>query len=155
MRRLLILVWVISGISCSEEKIIVPYEFSKVFTGEIKKTWKVKFFEETLDGKVIDTFNVACGSDDLYTFHNDFDHTFEAKTGSNKCNNPPEADTIKDIWTFSNASSTLTMILPLFDPETRLPFIVREVNKDNMELEIFFDGNASSYRIHFDVTDED
>ena len=47
------------------------------------------------------------------------------------------------------------MILPIF-ADNSLPFIVREAEEDDMEVEIFFDEtNTSSYRIHFEAIDEE
>ena len=47
------------------------------------------------------------------------------------------------------------MVLPIL-AENALPFIVREAEGDDMEIEIFFDEtNTSSYRIHFEAIDEE
>ncbi len=153
--KLILLVLIASSLSCKDEITPTPYTYTKVFTGENSKTWKVKFLEETLDGEVIETFTIDCASDDKYIFYNNTDRRYEAITGNSKCfDNPEEADTIIDTWTFNNGFATITMILPFFDPEFSFPFIVREVESDKMELEIFFGENRSSYRIHFDATDE-
>ena len=158
MKRIILLILLAtSGFSCSEKTDPQPYTYSKVFTGETKKTWKVTFLEETLNGEIVDTFTVGCGTDDEYIFYNNSEHTFEVITGNNKCDTAPEEpDTIKDTWTFSNASATLTMILPFFTSDQSLPMIVRKVKGDKMELEIFLDEkNTSSYRVHFDAIDEE
>jgi hypothetical protein len=78
-------------------------------------------------------------------------------SGINKCNGVSEPNTISDTWTFTNSSATLTMILllPGFPFDSSLPFIVRDADSDEMELEIFVnDDNSESYRIHFEVVDE-
>jgi hypothetical protein len=143
------------ALACSEEFVPVPYTYTKVFTGENSKTWKIKFLEETLDGKIIDRFSVSCASDDRYKFYGNTEHKFEALTGTQKCSGTTEPNTIEDTWTFTNSSATLTMILPFFSPDSSVPLIVRDVDKDEMELEIFFnEGNTGSYRIHFEVVDE-
>ena len=47
------------------------------------------------------------------------------------------------------------MILPIFS-DSALPFTVKEVDGDDMEVEIFFDEtNTGSYRIHFEAIDEE
>jgi hypothetical protein len=144
---------IVSG--CTEEIIPTPYTYSKFFTGENSKTWKLKIIEETLDGKVIDRFPLACATDDRYTFFAATGHAYEALTGTNKCSSS-ELDVIENVWTFNNASATLTMLLPFFSTDGSLPFIVREVDKSGMKLEIFLDeANTNSYRIHFDVVSED
>ncbi len=141
-------------VSCTEEVTPTPYKYTTVFTGENSKTWKVKFLEYTLDGKVDETFNVACATDDKYTFYANSERGYKATTGSKKCSTD-ESDVINDSWSFNNASATLTMVLPFFT-ESSLPFIVRAARKNKMELEIFLDEkNTSSYRIHFEATDED
>lgn len=145
---------VLLGLSCSEELVPKPYTFTQIFTGEVKKTWVIKFFEETLNGEVTDTFSVECAEDDLYTFYNDVEHSFEVETKSKKCYSPAEAGIIQDTWVYTPGSSTLSMIIPVFSPDISLPFIVRQVENNKMELEIFFDNNTASYRIHFSAIEE-
>ena len=139
--------------SCSEEVLPTPYEYTKIFTGENSKTWKLKFLEQTLNGDVEETFNVDCGSDDQYTFYANAERAYKVTTGTKKCD-ADEADVIDDSWSFNNASATLTMILPFFT-DSSLPFIVREAKKNKLELEFFLDQeNTSSYRIHLELSDE-
>lgn len=139
--------------SCSEEITPTPYEYTKVFTGENSKTWKLKFIEYTLDGAVDETFNLSCASDDQYVFYAGSERAYQATTGTQKCSSD-ESNVINDTWSFNNASATLTMVLPFFT-ESALPFIVREAKKKKLEIEIFLDEeNTSSYRMHFESTDE-
>ncbi|MBL7858363.1 MAG: hypothetical protein JNM57_11795 [Cyclobacteriaceae bacterium] len=140
------------SVSCSEELTPTPYTYTQFFTGENSKTWKIKFFEETSNGNIVDRFSVACTSDDQYIFYAGADRLFETTSGSRKCSD--EAGLISDSWTFSNATATLTMILPVFSPDFSLPFIVKKLDKKDMVLEIFFDDDAGSYRIHFEATAE-
>jgi hypothetical protein len=141
--------------SCTEEIKPTPYTYTTIFTGENSKTWKLKFLEETLNGDVIETFNIACAADDKYIFYANTERLYEAVTGSQKCNTD-EASVITNTWSFNNASATLAMLLPFFTTEGSIPFIVREVKSNKMELEYFFDDeNTQSYRIHFDAIDED
>ncbi|MBL7865022.1 MAG: hypothetical protein JNK10_09115 [Cyclobacteriaceae bacterium] len=153
--RLFISIMLVFGLGCSEDVTVKPYTYTKFFTGEVKKTWKISFLEETLNGEVIDSFTVNCSTDDEYVFYNNFEHTFEVHTGSKKCESPSEAALITDTWSFTNASATLSLILPIFTTDFALPAIVREAGNDKMELELFFDNDKSSYRIHFAATDED
>jgi hypothetical protein len=147
-------VLLVSALSCSEELVPTPYTYTKVFTGEKSKTWKIKFLEETFEGKVIDRFPLSCAADDKYTFYAKNEHTFEVLTGTLKCDSTEPA-LIKDVWTFTNASATLTMILPFFSVNSAIPLIVRTADDDEMVLEIFLDEeNKGSYRIHFEVIDE-
>ena len=141
------------GASCSEEVTPKPFIFSKLFTGEHNKTWKVKFFEETLDGNVVDRFTIGCVNDDQYIFYANPERSMDFKSGSGKCFNPAEPSLVTDTWSYQSGTATLTMLLPIF-ADIPLPFTVRKVNEDDLELEIFFDDNAS-YRIHFDATHEE
>lgn len=139
--------------ACSEDVLPTPYEYTKIFTGETSKTWKLKFLEQTLNGEVEETFNVSCGSDDSYTFYANAERAYKVTTGTKKCDTG-EADVIDDAWSFNNSSATLTMILPFFR-DSSLPFIVREAKKNKLELEIFLDQeNTSSYRIHLEASNE-
>jgi len=143
-------------LSCSEDIVPSPYTYTKVFTGENSKTWAVKFLEETLDGKVIDRFTISCASDDKYIFYANAERKYEALTGTKKCYATPEANKIENVWSFTNSTATLTMLLPFFSTTTAYPFIVREADSNTMELEIFLDeANTQSYRIHFESIAED
>lgn len=140
--------------SCSEDLEPTPYTYTKIFTGENNKTWKFNLFEETLNGKVIDRFQVSCASDDRFIFYANTEHLFEASLGSKKCYDDELALTT-DTWSFNNATATLTMVLPLLY-DGPLPYIVREADEDDMEVEIFFDeASTGSYRIHFEAVDEE
>jgi len=145
---------VLTVISCSEELKPTPYTYTKIFTGENNKTWKIKLFEETLNGEVIDKFLPSCASDDKFKFYANTEHLFEAVSGSRKCAED-EPDVTSDSWSFSNANATLTMVLPIF-ADNSLPFFVREADEDDMKVEIFLDEtNTASYRIHFEKVDEE
>jgi hypothetical protein len=126
--------------SCTEQITPTPYSYTKVFTGENSKTWVVKFLEFTINGEVDDTFTLECDAKHLYTFYANGERSYKAVAGSDKCS-ADDADVITDSWSFNNASATLTIVLPFFT-DSSLPFIVRE-------------GNTTSYRIHFESTDED
>jgi hypothetical protein len=153
-RYLLFSICLIVAMGCSEEFTPTPYNYTKVFTGENNKTWKIILFEETLNDEVVEKFLPSCVSDDRYVFFANSEHTLEAASGSRKCFED-EADITTDTWSFSNATATLTMILPIL-ADNALPFIVREAEGDDMEIEIFFDEtNTSSYRIHFEAIDEE
>ena len=144
----------LGALSCTEENIPKPFVYSKVFTGDISKTWKVKFLEVTTKGQVDDTFTLPCDADHQYTFYANAERAFKVTAGANKCSDT-DADVINDAWGFNNATATLSMVLPFFTSSS-LPFIVREAKKNKMELEIFLDeANTSSYRIHFEPTQED
>jgi hypothetical protein len=154
LRYFLVSICLMAAVGCSEEFTPTPYTYSKLFTGENNKTWKIKLFEETLDGKIIDKFMPSCLTDDRYVFYANSERSFQAISGSRKCFED-EADVTTNSWSFTNATATLIMVLPLFGDDP-IPFKVREADEDDMEAELFFDElNTSSYRIHFEATDEE
>jgi len=138
--------------SCSEEITPKPFTYPKLFTGEHSKTWKVVLFEETFDSKVVDRFTIPCVADDRYIFYANPERKTECKSGSNRCD-PSDPSVFTDSWSYQSGTATLTMLLPIF-ADFSLPFIVRDLDDDDMVLEIFFE-DGGSYRIHFDAIDED
>lgn len=146
-------------LSCSEELNPTPYTFSEKFTGKNNKTWKVKFLEITVDGDVVRTIGISCAIDDQHIFYANSERAYQVYTGNRKCaaeGEEPEPDLISDSWAFSNATATLTIVVPFLTPNFRLPFFVREVDDNEMELEFFLDeANTESYRLHFEAIDEE
>lgn len=152
--KFLLAVGVLVFFSCSEDIEPTPYTYTRVFTGENNKTWKVEYIEETLNDKVIDRFLPGCIADDRYIFYANAERAFHALTGSSRCFSG-EPSRIEDTWSFNNGSATLFIILP-FLADFSLPYIVKEARSKKMELEIFLDeDNTESYRIHFEAIDEE
>ncbi|MEO5978104.1 MAG: hypothetical protein ABIS36_26565 [Chryseolinea sp.] len=153
--KLLILVLgLISVFSCEEELKPMPFTFTKFFTGATSKTWKVSFFEETLNGTVTDNFLPGCIADDQFKFYANAEHLYETTSGTNKCFED-EAGLTSSSWSYTTNNATLIMLLPIFSSDP-LPFFVRKVNKDDLQIEIFLDDkNTASYRIHLKVIDEE
>jgi len=146
--------FVLSLSGCHESLEPTPYVFTKYFTGENSKTWAMTFVEETEGGKVIDRFPVECTQDDKYIFYATSDRLYEVHSGATKCYKDEPA-TLTDTWSFTNASATLTIILPVFSSQ-RLPFIVRKVDENDLTLEFFLDQEGTtSYRIYFELKDEE
>jgi hypothetical protein len=141
--------------SCHEALEPTPYTYTKLLTGEKSKTWALTLVEITSNGEVVERFALDnCTKDDGYVFHASSDRLYEVKSGSSKCY-AEEPDTITDYWSFTNATATLTIILPVLS-DNQLPFIVRKLDKDDLILEIFLDEEGiESYRIHFQLSDEE
>ena len=140
--------------SCSEELKPTPYTYTKLFTGENSKTWRIRLFEETLNDTVIGKFLPTCITDDRFKFYANTEHLYETTSGSQQCVQD-EPGLTSSTWSFSNSSATLTMVLPIFTDGT-LPFFVRDADEDDMVVELFFDEtNTGSYRIHFEAVDEE
>ena len=140
--------------ACHEDLEPTPLTYTRVFTGEISKTWKLTIMEETQDGKVIDRFTVNCANDDRFIFYATSDRLYEVRSGNQKCfDGEPASRT--DTWSFNNATATLTILIP-FLADSRLPFIVKDVDSDDLELEIFFDEEGTgSYKLYFELIDEE
>src|SRR5262245_29057702 len=98
-----------SAFSCSEEFKPTPYTYSRFFTGENNKTWKINLLEVTSDGDVTDRFMEDCLTDDRFVFYANAEHSFVVTSGSKKCGDGDnvEADTYVDAWSFNNATSAL------------------------------------------------
>lgn len=154
--RVFIVVILASALSCSEEFTPTPYTYTKLFTGENSKTWKIALVETTVDGEVVDRFMDPCLDDERFVFYANAEHTFEVFTGSAKCfDDPPEEDRYADGWTFNNANSALLMIVP-FISDSPLPYFVREADEEDMIVEIFYDQeNTVSRRVHLEAVDEE
>jgi hypothetical protein len=140
--------------SCSEELKPTPYSYTKVFTGENNKTWKIKLFEETLRDTVIGRSLPNCLADDTFVFFANAEHRYETTSGPRQCFED-EAGLTESNWSFSNSTATLVVLIPFLSDDA-LPFYVREADDDDMIIEIFLDEeNTQSYRIHFSAIDEE
>jgi hypothetical protein len=142
--------------SCTEKLEPQPNQYAKVFTGETRKSWHIRSIQLLEEGKGTQTFGLPdCLSDDQYIFYANVEKTYEVTNGSTKCEAGEPDLIVSDSWEFSNANATMTIIMPLFS-DSKLPFFVRDVDDDELELEIFLDeDNTASYRINFRVTEEE
>lgn len=142
--------------SCSETVEPEPNEYSKVFTGEVKKSWTIRSIQFKEEGKGTQTFGLPfCAGDDEYIFYANVEKTFQVSNGPSKCEASEPDLFVSDSWEFSNANATLNIIIPLLSDQ-KLPFVVREASEDEMELEFFLDEDyTSSYQINFTSKDEE
>jgi len=151
--NLVVVLLMMVALSCKEEVKPTPYTYTKIFTGENSRTWKVKYLEETLNGSVVARFTDNCFTDDRYTLYANPERLYIADSGSRICDD--EEAGIASSWGFTNATATLSIAIPFLSSNT-LPFFVRDVDDNDMELEIFFDeAGTASYRIFLEMTDED
>lgn len=139
---------------CSEELKPTPYTLSKFVSGETSKTWKISLFEYAVNDTVEDKFMESCLIDDRYKFYANAERLYETTSGRTKCfQDEPSLST--STWAFTNANATLIMLMPIFN-DSAIPFFVRELKEKKMVLELFLDEtNVESYRIHFEMTDEE
>lgn len=150
--KLLIALCVALAISCKEEVVPTPYTYTKVFTGENSKTWKLKYIDVTENGERTGRITDACFTDDRYTFYAGAEKLYTVASGTRKCGD--EETNTQSTWGFTNATATLSISIPILSSSI-LPFFVREIDDNDMQLEIFLDEEGiESYRIFFELTDE-
>ena len=145
------LLGLITALSCSEELDPTPYTYSQIFSGKNSKTWVYKSIILWEEGKSDISYTLpSCIRDDQYIFYANAEKKLEVTNGPTKCS-PDEPDIlVTDSWSFINGGATLNMTIP-FLADISLPFIVREVTKNRMLLEIFLDFEGTiSYRIEFE-----
>ncbi len=141
-------------ISCTETNEPSEFEYSLMFSGETSKTWNLKSIAFRNEGDPEWKLDDPCWSDDRYIFYRDAERKFEFKTGSNKCDPSEDPFTLTDTWSFTNANATLYFIFPLL-ADFALPYTVKEIDKNDMVLEIYFnDAGSQSYRMKFESDDE-
>jgi hypothetical protein len=142
--------------SCSEELEVKPLTYTKVFTGETQKSWVIETILVKKTGFADQVITLDfCERDDRYTFFANEERAFVVTNGAFKCD-PDEADTyVEDSWSFVNAGAVLNIAMPRLFGNFIVPFIVREVNKEKMVLEIFANAeNTISYQIILDAVNE-
>lgn len=153
MTRRLIILSVFIAMACTEPPEVIPFEFSKAFTGEEKKGWTIRSFQYLEDGKGTQTGQLGdCLKDDLYIFYANEEHLMQITNGSHKCDESDPNLIAEGSWSYTTASATLSLPFPLL-ADVPLPFVVREVEEDRMTLEIFFADGKSSYRFNFRSAD--
>ncbi|MBX2898520.1 MAG: hypothetical protein KF775_02660 [Cyclobacteriaceae bacterium] len=140
---------------CSEEIKPEPFTYSQNFSGKNQKTWKYKsiaLWEQ--DKQEVSYTLTACIADDLYIFFGNEEKRYEVTNGATKCATDEPDLLLSDTWAFTNAGATLYIVIPFLSDLT-LPYIVREISKSNMLLEIFInEAGTQSYRIAFEVVSE-
>jgi hypothetical protein len=142
--------------SCSEDIKPTPFTFSKNFTGKSDKTWSLDKFVQRETGKKDQTVALdACESDDLYKFYANDEKLFEVYNGNKKCATDEDDLLVTYQWSYASANANLTMVAPHIFGNLLIPFIVRKVDSDEMQLEIFVnEKNTISYLLYFKVVNE-
>jgi hypothetical protein len=142
--------------SCSEDITPTPFTFSKNFTGKSDKTWSMDKLVLRETGKKDQTLTLdACESDDLYKFYANDEKLFEVYNGNKKCATDEDDLMISYQWSYASANANLTMVAPHIFGNFVIPFIVKKVDSDEMQLEIFLnEKNTISYLLYFKVVNE-
>jgi hypothetical protein len=142
---------------CSEKNVPTPYIYSKIFSGDTKRSWKLTRLSYLEQGKADVNYTSSdlnqilgtCVTDDLYTFYANPEKSFQISEGATKCNTADPDIYVNDTWSFTNATATLAMVFPVLSG-SKLPYIVLEANATAMTTEIFVDAsNTISYKVHF------
>lgn len=134
---------------CTEPLDVKPYTFTQMFTGEIRKGWSIQSLQLIEDGKSTKTFGLSdCIEDDIYIFYANAEHYYEITEGSSVCTEGDSYIILQDAWSFSQATSTLSIGFPLLS-DGRIPFVVHEVSTSRLSLDAFFNDDKSRYRINF------
>jgi hypothetical protein len=142
--------------SCSEDIKPVPFTFTKNFTGKSDKTWSVEKLVLRETGKKDQTLTLdACESDDLYKFYANDEKLFEVYNGNKKCDTDEDDLMLSYQWSYASANANLTMVAPHIFGNFLIPFIVKKVDSDEMQLEIFLNEESTiSYLLYFKVVNE-
>jgi hypothetical protein len=148
--------------SCSEENVPTPFTFTKNFTGNKDKTWRLdKLVVRVKDKKDQAQSLSACESDDLYKFYANDEKLFEVYNGTTRCDTDGDGIADEDdllvtySWSYASANANLTMVVPHIFGNFVVPFIVKKVDSDEMQLEIFADDERTiSYGLYFKLVNE-
>jgi hypothetical protein len=147
---------------CSKKNEPVPYTYSKIFSGDTKKSWKLTRLAYKEQGKAdvnysasdLDQILGTCVTDNLYTFYANPEKTFQITEGATKCNATDPDVYLSDTWSFNNATASLSMVFPVLS-SSKTPYIVLDASSTEMNTEIFVDANNTiSYTIHFAAVNE-
>jgi hypothetical protein len=148
--------------SCSEEVEPSPFTFSKNFTGNNDKTWRIEKLVLTEKNKKDQTRVLSpCESDDLYKFYANDEKLFEVYNGSTTCDSdgdgiPDEEDLLVSYsWSYASANANLTMVVPHIFGYFVIPFVVKKVDSDEMQLQVFVNEEGTiSYLLYFKLVNE-
>ena len=150
----LILASLFVGLSCSEELNPQPYEYTRLLTNGSAKTWVLSHYAFTENGEVDNSSILACYKDDRHTFWANPEKSIQVTGGENKCVEDEPGMLINDTWSFNNANATLIVEISLI--VGKLPYFIRDLDEDDLVLEIFIDQESIfSYRIYFEAVEDE
>ena len=139
-------------LACSEPIKVEPYTYQQVFTGETQRSWTIRSVQYVENGKGAQVIGLSsCGYADSYTFYNNLERSLQVTT---KCNASDPSSVAQNTWSFENATSTLSMIMPLLDspPYSQIPFVVKEIDDTKMVLDVYLnEGKTAAYRFNFKI----
>jgi hypothetical protein len=141
--------------ACTEEVVVKPFDYPKIFTGEDHRSWVIRSFQivregrGTISGDPVSFFG-ACVADDIYTFHYNSERSYVITDGAKKCSASDPDVIVDSSWSFVNSTSTLTIIMPILSDQP-LPFTLKEVDDTKLVIDIYYD-ETSAYRFNFKTT---
>lgn len=144
--------------SCSEEIKPTSFEASKIFSGEISKTWKLVEFGARKVGSEDFVYDLnPCVKDDRYTFYANDVKLFEVNNGNFTCSeDDSDPLLVSYTWAYNNSNASLSMVVPHIFGYYFIPFTVINASDDEMELELFINEEGTeSYVLYFELVDED
>jgi hypothetical protein len=143
-------------LSCTEEVKPTPYTYTKVFTSENSKTWKITKVSLSVTGKADEDIALStCEGDDRYIFYNNAERLYEVINGKTSCDADEPSTLVSYTWSFSNSGASLNIVIPHFFGNFIIPFIVRKATDKTMELEIFLNQeNTISYVFYFESVEK-
>ena len=155
-RSILFLVVIFIGNACTEGITPKPYTESQLISGKTSKTWKLDKLVTRVDGKTDSPESLAtCEKDDRYIFYANSEKLFEVKNGLNKCDPDEDDELVSYTWAFNNATASLSMVVPHVFGYYYIPFTVKSVDSNDLELEVFINEEATvSYALYFSKVEE-
>lgn len=153
--------------SCSEDEEPKPNTYSKLLTGEVKKTWQLSSFIIIEKDNPDNAYNLRTSNscpdsidyyDNYYTFYANAERKFEITEGPEKCSNFEHEDYhLEYFWTLENASATVSFVfLPLFG-EAFVPYTLIDLTKDKMVIQFYDEGvdDRHIYRFVLNAVEEE
>lgn len=144
----------LSMLACSESQKVEPYNYPEIISGPDNRTWAIRNVQVIPVGKSAVTLTPrgrdSCRYFDKYSFYNNTEKSF--RITSVQCDEEAPAVIADSNWSFVNATSTLSMSMPLISdpPYPPLPFILKEIDDNKMTVDIYF-GDGTAYRVNFKI----
>ena len=141
--------------ACEDTVVPKPYTLSQLISGKESKTWKLDKLVTRVKGTDSPETLAPCESDDRYIFYANSEKLYEVDNGLKVCDNTEDTKLVSYIWAFNNANATLNMVVPHVFGYYYIPFTVKSIDANDMELEIFINEEATvSYALFFKKVEE-
>ncbi len=162
LKRSIIIGLFVALLGCTEEIAVEEFSYPHIFTGESQKSWKMRTVQIVRSGKgtltvppdyFFDDEGETCISDDIYTFSFNSERSYKVTEGATKCSDTDPDVVYEGSWAFVNSTAVLTILMPALASQP-LPFIVYQVDENQLVLDIYLDEeNKNNYRFNFRPVD--